>query len=157
MKKYSQRMIRAPLIDRLIDDQPEEIWEDMPLRALDRAEFRKSVMRDLGWLLNTRITFAERILDERKLSVVHYGIPDFCSYSPASLADQELLVKRIKRCMEIFEPRLSEVKIEVNPEITDVLLLKIDSVLVMDSVSEPVSFRTVFNRNTGAWEIHEQI
>lgn len=149
---------RASLIDRLVDFRPKSPWEAPPLRTLTREELKESVRRDLGWLLNTRTSIPAHLLDERELTVIDYGIPDFGSYSPANSDDRGLLAKRITRSIRAFEPRLQEVKVTVAPQMVNekTLRVNLDAVLVVEPVKEPISFQTVFQRETGTWEVHER-
>jgi len=127
------------------------------LRSLSRDELLASVRRDLVWLLNTRTSIPGDLFDKRDLTVLDYGIPDFGSYSPANVDHQEILARRITRAVSAFEPRLQEVEVTVEHEMPDEksLTIKMDAFLVIESVREPVSFQTVFQRQTGIWEVHE--
>lgn len=148
---------RASLIDRLVDLHPKSPGEARPLRSLSREMLRQSVRRDLEWLLNTRTPIPAKLFDKRELTVIDYGIPDFGGYSPENPDDQALMVRRIQRSLAAFEPRLREVRVTIDHEMADekTLNVKIQARLVSDSVSEPVSFQTVFQRQTGIWEVHE--
>jgi type VI secretion system protein ImpF len=150
---------RASLIDRLVDRNPRSQWEAQPLRTLTREELKESVRRDLEWLLNTRTPLPGLLLDKKELTVIDYGIPDFGSYSPTNPDHQKLLAQRITRSISVFEPRLQKVNVTVEPEMPDekTLTIHLDAVLVVESLSEPVSFRTVLQGQAGRVEIHESI
>ena len=150
---------RASLIDRLVDLDPRSYGEARPLRSLNRDQLKESIRRNLGWLLNTRTSFPADLIDKRDLTVIDYGIPDFNHYSPQDPADQTLLARRITRSISSFEPRLQKVKVIVEPEMENEksLRIRIDAVMSVESVTEPVSFQTVFQSKTGTWELHERI
>lgn len=152
-------MARASLIDRLVDRNPQSQWEAPPLRTLSREELKESVRRDLEWLLNTRTSLPGYLLDEKELTVIDYGIPDFGLYSPANPNHQRLLAHRIRRSISAFEPRLQKVLVTVEPEMPDekALTIHIDAVLVVEHFREPLSFQTVLQGQTGKLEIHETI
>jgi type VI secretion system protein ImpF len=152
-------MARASLIDRLIDRNPRSQWEAPPFRTLSREELKESVRRDLEWLLNTRTSLPGSLLDDKDLTVIDYGIPDFGFYSPANPDHQKLLAQRIRRSISVFEPRLQKVQVTVEPEMPDekTLVIHIDAVLVVELFREPVSFQTVLQGQTGRLEIHETI
>ena len=152
-------MARASLIDRLVDQNPGSQWETPPFRTLSREELKESVRRDLTWLLNTRTSLPGSILDDKELTVIDYGIPDFGIYSPADPNHQKLLAKRIKRSISSFEPRLQKVQVTVEPGMPDEksLTLHIDAVLVVEPFREPVSFQTVLQGQAGRLEIHETV
>lgn len=149
--------VRASLIDRLVDETPRSNREARPLRTLSRAKLRESVLRDLSWLLNTRTPLPGKEYDRRDLTVIDYGIPDFGYYSPANVDDQALLERRIRRAIECFEPRLTQVRVEVSPVMKNekTLTVVIQAHLRVDTVMEPVSFLTIFHSKYGAWEVHE--
>ena len=120
-------------------------------------EMRSVLRRDLGWLLNTRTSHPRHLFDERDLTVIDYGIPDFGTYSPRNPDDRELLAKRIERAIHAFEPRLQNVHVSVEPEMVNEkqLRLIISAEMVLESAREPVSFLVAFQRETGAVEVHE--
>ena len=148
---------RASIIDRLIDMSPKVKVEVHPLKTLTRKQLRASVMRDVSWLMNTRTPLGGEDYDERELTVVDYGIPDFGSYSPENYKHKKLMAKRIARAIEIFEPRLQNVRVEFEKSMPDEKTLRysIDADLVVDAVREPFSFLTILQLKSGVWEVHE--
>lgn len=148
---------RASLIDRLVDFHPQLYREARPLRTLTRKKLKESIRRDLVWLFNTRTSIPAHLFDNRDLTVIDYGIPDFGSYSPANSDDRDLLAKRLTRAISFFEPRLKNVRIDVEPAMPNEKMLRviIDAVMVVESVREPVSFLTVLQAKIGTWEVHE--
>ncbi|MBW1803908.1 MAG: type VI secretion system baseplate subunit TssE, partial [Deltaproteobacteria bacterium] len=148
---------RASLIDRLVDLHPESTTVVRPLRSLSREELKASLRRDLVWLLNTRTALPGSLFDKKELTVINYGIPDFGSDSHANPDFQALLIKRIARSISAYEPRLQDVRVAVEPDSADErgLHVIIHAVMVVDSVREPVSFRTIFHSITGSVEVHD--
>jgi len=146
---------RASLLDRLIDDMPDRSRELKPLRTQSREEFRDSLCRDLLWLLNTRTPLPGTRFDETDLTVTDYGIPDFGSYSTASSENHSLLVRRMERSISAFEPRLRNVRVHTDPAIRNEkkIAVVIEAMMVMENVREPVSFRTIFQNDTGEWNM----
>ena len=91
-----------PLLDRFLDSEINGTPE----------EYMAVIMRDLEALLNTR---ADRKLNEGSpLTVLDYGLHDFTA---DNLSDDGILKLSlaIKKSIEIFEPRLSQVKVEPLP------------------------------------------
>jgi type VI secretion system protein ImpF len=148
---------RASLIDRLVDDQPAVRRESRPLRTLTRKQLKAVVMRDLGWLLNTRTSGKPSRFDSEELTVIDYGMPDFGAYFTANPEDRERLIQRMIRAISAFEPRLQKVRIAVEPIKINEKKLKIliEAVIVVHTVRAPVSFLTVFHDKTGTMEIYE--
>ncbi len=151
--------VRAPLFDRLVDLDPKLRRELKPRRTLDRGELRKSVRRELVRLLNTRCPLPARRLEGRERTVIDYGIPDFGSFSPRNQADRERLARVIAETIESYEPRLHRVRVELSPSAAQVGRLEglIHADLVVDDVAEPISFPTLFQNESGAFELGDDL
>jgi type VI secretion system protein ImpF len=145
--------VRAPLFDRLTDHDPGPTVEPRPLRTLDRRGLRESVRRELERLLNTRSSLPVDRLEEREpLTVLEYGIPDLSAFSAGDLEDQRRIAAVMTRVIAAFEPRLADVR-AVFEELYDhgtAAALRIEATLVIDEVSEPISFPTQFSVLGGA-------
>lgn len=148
--------VRAPLFDRLVDRDPRWRRELRPLRTLDREGLLESVRRELARLLNTRAPLPPEELAGRQRTVIDYGVPDFANYSPASHDDRRRLAEALRQAIAAYEPRLAQVKVTVEPAPAEegALVGRIDAVLVVEEVHEPVSFPTIFQGATGEVEVH---
>lgn len=146
---------RASLIDRLIDEAPKRTREPVPLRTLSRKRLRESVRRDLSWLFNTRTPLPGEIFDKTELTVIDFGIPDFGRFQLLSGDDRMLLERRLKRAIEAFEPRLRHVRVRVEPQHLNekALSVLVQADLVVENVREPVSFRTLYDKEMGEWRV----
>ena len=149
--------VRASLVDRLVDHQPNIRRERRPLRTLNRKQLYASVRRDLTWLLNTRTSLPASRFDKGDLTVIDYGMPDFGTYFTASEPDRERLVRRMIRAISSFEPRLKKVGVSIEPVRVNekTLTIVIDAIIVVDTVRVPVSFLTVYQDRTGSMDIYE--
>lgn len=65
--------VRMPLFDRLIDRDRTIVVDEVQLRTLDRGGLRKSVLRELAQLFNTRCPFPSHHLGNRERTVIDYG------------------------------------------------------------------------------------
>lgn len=142
---------RASLVDRLVDRDPRSSREARPLRILDRRALKESVRRDLGWVLNTRSPVAASQLEGQERTVVNYGLPDFSAMSPQNLDDHQRLAVNITRTIEAYEPRLRQPRVRVE-EFRDnekSLRIRIDALLAVGSITEPVSFTATMRTATG--------
>ncbi|KRB67886.1 type VI secretion system baseplate subunit TssE [Noviherbaspirillum sp. Root189] len=85
-------------------------------RLLDAGGLQHSLQLDLARLFNVRnaLTIQEYLTCEP--SVLHYGLPDSLSLSPQSQLDLEIWAKVLERCIEMYEPRLSHVQVNVKPD-----------------------------------------
>jgi type VI secretion system protein ImpF len=146
-----QNPVRAPLFDRLVDLEPQVPAEPRPLRTLDPRGLRESVRRELERMLNTRSSLPVDRLDERgELTVLEYGIPDLSAFSAGSEEDLARMAGVVSRAVAAFEPRLRQVRVAVERlEGARSLRLRIDALLMIDEVAEPVSFPTLLGLRTG--------
>lgn len=140
-----------PLFDRLVDRDPSLRSEVRPMRTLDRRGLRESVRRELEQLFNTRCPIPAHRLAGRPRTVIDYGIPDFSTFSARSFADRQRLAGILKNAIEVYEPRLGQVKVLIEPVEGDDLVLagRIDAVLLVENAPEPVSFLAVLQPKEG--------
>ena len=146
--------ITISVLDRLIDQEPENRMENPLSRAQSVRLLKSSVRRDLEWLLNTR-RIAEppdEGLKELNKSTYVYGLPDLSTLSMANSADQNRLVRQILGTINLFEPRLTNVRL-VLVETPDAgkkdVRLRIEAMLRMDPVPEPITFDTLIELKSG--------
>lgn len=100
--------LQPSLLDRLTDDEPDQTRESRDKRVLSLRQLRASVLRDLGWLLNTVNLAAVEDLEDWPLierSVVNYGIPDLAGHT-ASNVDFYRLEQMLAEAVRAFEPRI---------------------------------------------------
>jgi type VI secretion system protein ImpF len=140
-----ERYARATLFDRLVDLEPELSREPQPLRTFNKKELLASVRSEVGRLLNTRCPTPANLDGEQEQTVIDYGIPDFSSFYPQNPDDQRRLALVVSKAISAFEPRLQQVRATVEEVENDIraLRIRIDAVLVYESVREPVSFPVV--------------
>ncbi len=148
--------LQASILDRLIDNEPEVSFEPVQFRLLDMRQVKARVIRDLENLLNTR-----RLADppdaeftELNRSVLIYGLKDYTSLSPRSASVRKLLRQDIERAIARFEPRLKNVKIQLEADQKGhSLRFRINAVLVIEPEKEPVQFDTIFDINRSEYMI----
>jgi type VI secretion system protein ImpF len=147
--------ITISALDRLIDHEPENRMENPLSRAQSVRLLKSSVRRDLEWLLNTR-RIAEppdQGLKELNKSVYVFGLPDLSTLTMANAADKNRLVRQILGTINLFEPRLTNVRLVV-VETPDAgkkdVRLRIEAMLRMDPVPEPITFDTVIELKSGS-------
>lgn len=147
-------------MDRLLDFDPDVSKEAPKSRARSLDELKTSVRRDLEWLLNTRCIIDEipERLEEVNNSLAVYGLPDFTGISVKGSSEQYRLLSMIKTAIRIFEPRLIDVDVTLEPisNVERVLRFRIDAQLKIDPVPEPITFDTVLQMGSGEFEINEK-
>ena len=152
----NQDNIRASILDRLIDTEPEVSFEPVQFRLLDMRRIKAFVIRDLENLLNTRglIDPPPAEFSELNRSVLIYGLKDFTSLSPKNPAVRKLLRQDIEKAIARFEPRLRNVKVQLEQDQKGhSLRFRINAMLVIEPEKEPVQFDTYFDITRGEFQI----
>lgn len=158
MAREFEGNITQSVVDRLIDLEPREAVDPQFSRAKMLKEYRAAVRRDLQWLLNTRRINESAGPDMPVLqrSLFNYGLPDFSAYSLNSPGDRAQLTNHIEDTIEIFEPRLRDVKVTVlesEAGDTRVLRFKIEALLVMDPAPEQIFFDGIRDPGNGEFQL----
>jgi type VI secretion system protein ImpF len=151
--------VTLSVLDRLLDYEPEVSYEPPASRSKSLRIFRQAVRRDLEWLLNTR-QVAKGLpegLKELNNSLAAYGLPDFSAASTTG-DDQALVREAIEECIRVFEPRLQDVVVTLEPprETERALRFRIDALLVIDPAPEPVTFDTTLQLVSGEYKVNEK-
>ena len=145
--------VLAPLLDRLIDDAPDQTRDPAISASESMVALRQSVRRDLESLLNARRTWKSwpSSLTELRVSPVGYGIPDFTSGAFNDPARREELRLDIEEAILAFEPRFLTVRVtllEATERLEATLRLRIDAVLHAEPMPEPITFDTIIDPTT---------
>lgn len=145
------------LLDRLIDNDPSQTVESSSQRNITFREIKKSVIRDIENLLNSKrnITPVPNACPEVKQSVFTYGLKDYSADSPNSAFFRTTLLKDIRNTLTQFEPRLKNTVItfETTSGKVRTINFRISGILVVDPIKEAVVFDTNFNANRGEYTI----
>jgi len=90
--------------------------------------------------------------------VVSYGLPDFSSYNITSPGDQARLTGAIEAVIGGFEPRLTNVRVELLAESQDdrSLAFRIEGDLVIHPAVERVAFDAVMQLHNQAYVIRDK-
>lgn len=150
----------APLFERLIDQDPTTLREPRPFRTHGYAELLLSVLANLERLLNTRalpLPTSSRSSGTSPLTIIDFGMIDLSGLSPGSVADQHRLCEELRVRIEAFEPRLRDVRVELEAPGPGLhaLTCRVLADLVVEHLQEPVAFSI---RARGAeWRAEEDI
>ncbi len=119
-------------------------------------QLRSQVMRDLEHLLNSRRALPDFPPEREHLnrSLLTYGIPDFSEKGLVELLSDDLK-RAVAQAIERFEPRLTEVQIEIDEELqgNHVLRFHISALLNIEPEREPVTFDTLMAIDTRKFEV----
>ena len=148
-----ERAVLPSVLDRLLDDEPENARE-APLTASRVMELlRRSIQRDLENFLNTRRRcdeFSERF----EATLVGYGIPDLVGTDLTTSKKQKRFLRELEQQIVLHEPRFRSIRLrpqEGASVIDRSLQFRIDAVMeaepapesiVLNSSIEPVT-RTI--------------
>lgn len=147
-----QTTIRQSIIDRLVQSRADEpkTW------AESVSALRASVLRDLESLLNTRETGdpAHAPHDELERSIYNYGLLDFASMFADEAASAARLARVIERKIELFEPRLVDVRVDTESQ-TSVGRFLIQARLRLDPDPDRIEFDTVVEVSGGHFRASE--
>jgi type VI secretion system protein ImpF len=152
---------KLPLLDRLLDLEPEQAV-DRPMSAAQAMSIlRRSVQRDLEALLNARRRWRSwpPHLAELPVSSVGYGIPDFASGVLNDPLQREKLRSEIEVTIRRFEPRFVRLRVVLieNADLQEPhLRLRIEALLRAEVADEPVAFETIVDTAAAAVTVRDQ-
>jgi type VI secretion system protein ImpF len=150
--------VTLSVLDRLIDEEPQNSAEAPLTRAQSVRMLRDGVRRDLEWLLNSRQVAVPPPENLRELghSVYAYGLPDFSSYHLGSAALESKITRQLQFALKFFEPRLARVRLiplEQPASGARTFRFRIEALLLMDPAPEHISFDTVLQLTTNQYEV----
>jgi type VI secretion system protein ImpF len=100
--------LQPALLDRLCDDESDKSQETLEHSVVSKSKLKRTVLRDLVWLLNTTCHDTDGQLEmypEVRRSVLNYGIP-VLSGKHFSGVDWRELERKIHEAILFFEPRI---------------------------------------------------
>ena len=155
--------LQPALLDRLLDDTPDEPAEAPAARVLTRQQLRQAVLRDLAWLLNSvqppgidgeRLPYAAA-------SVLNYGLPPL-SGAQTSTLDVATLEQNVRQAILRFEPRIlpDSLRVRALEDISvlnthNQIALSISGLLWSQPVPLEVMIRTELDLETGQVDVHD--
>ena len=145
--------VQQPLLDRLIDDAPDQPRDPTLSAADSMAALRNAVRRDLEALLNARRRWRSwpPHMTQLTTSPIGYGIPDFASGAFSDARRREELRQEIEATIRRFEPRFLSVRvnlIDLQDRLETTLRLRIEAVVHAEPVPEAVTFDTLVDPTT---------
>lgn len=155
--------LQPALLDRLTDDEPDNIQESRDQRVLNMRRLRASVLRDMTWLLNT--TNLEAVNDlqdfpEVSRSVVNFGTPTLAGTVTASTNVQELQ-RKLRQVIWDFEPRILRDSVNIRVHVAkesmnpDAMTFEIEGDLWAQPLPQRLFLKTVIDLGTHQVEIED--
>lgn len=155
---FPKERLQPSLIDRLTDDEPYKKVESREKRVLSFQKLKRSVVRDIEWLLNAGCLESSLDLSDYpqvKHSVLNYGIPDLTG-STASNVDATTLERMMRQRILDFEPRLlpKSLKVRVtNKEEHNTIIIEIEGELWSQPVPERLYLKTILDLELGNFQV----
>jgi type VI secretion system protein ImpF len=154
----AEKAVVLSVLDRLQDDQP-NLSRDPP-KSQGEAIFdlKQAIRQDLENLLNCRrrgVTWPAH-LSELASSLVNYGLPDLTGLDTGTTESREGLRRTLETVIRSFEPRFKAVRVRMldNAEPLDrTLRFRIDAMVRLDPVSEPVIYDSMVDPVAGNLEV----
>jgi type VI secretion system protein ImpF len=157
----NETQLLPSLLDRLLDDHPEESREPAWREVQVVRVLKSSLCRDLQNLLNADRMLAvipEEYTDLRT-SLLNYGLPDLQSLEVREDHDLGHLCRLIEESIQSFEPRLQGVRVRPvidangNKAIDRRVKFVIEAVLVVEPLREPVLFSSSLDMSSGEFAV----
>jgi type VI secretion system lysozyme-like protein len=108
------------LFNLLIDDDPDEAFEDVSKNHLSFNEVIDSIISEISKVLNTRLTAKFEDYEELKDDPLNYGIPSLYGLTDSNTFDATSpnqwvkISKLCERAISAFEPRITEVEVTID-------------------------------------------
>jgi type VI secretion system protein ImpF len=150
----SHQGLMPSLLDRLIDP---ESSGTVARRGYGVEQMTEAVRRDLTELLNTRQSHdgLSPEFDELHRSILAYGLPDLTSLSAVTPEERRQIGRLIERIIELFEPRLRDVRATVldpSDSRERTIRFRVDARLCLEPAPE-VAFDTILELSTGQYAV----
>ena len=143
------------LLDRLTDDEPGKQEESRSQRVVTHQKYRRGVLRDLEWLLNTQAylniegmeSFQLKDYPEAFRSVINFGTRQLCGLTAPDL---ERLQEELGEAIQAFEPRLTPRTLAVRADLErNLLTFHVEGELWANPLPEHLHLKTTVDLETG--------
>lgn len=146
---------RAPLLEKLIDLNPESAEDAQDLTFQTRDAVAASVTREIARIIDTRLPWPDERLDilderadenpddlvDRETTVVRYGVVDISHLCVRNTVERRKIERLMTEAIRRFEPRLIDpvVRIELR-RLGDSAHLEISGFIRLGRALEPLTF-----------------
>jgi type VI secretion system protein ImpF len=155
--------LQPSLLDRLTDEEPDKKQESRDRRVLSPRQLRKSVIRDLQWLLNATdlatvqdLSAYPQVID----SVLNYGLPDLAGKNVSALS-ADILERDLRRAIQRFEPRILPQSLRIRAVVDEgrmaqnAIVFDIEGELWGQPLPQQLYLKTEIDLESGAFEVSE--
>lgn len=154
-----QLLVMSSILDRLFDEAPATRQEPPFDARFDLSQHKLAVARDLEALLNARSLALSGEHQQRfplaAASLLAFGIPDLSSLSLLNPDHRSLLRDQILQTIERFEPRLAQVRVDLDVprEFNRMLRFRVEAVLTIHPHRPAVVFDAVLKLSSNACQV----
>ena len=155
-----KKKLRPSILDRLIDNDPDNTVEMDMEQHQKLKQLRQSVRRDLESLFNTRFRMVEpeSSLTEVNKSMLNYGLPDLATVNISDKMKRKEFIEKLESILIEFEPRFKSIKVsyqENTDSLDRTLRFRINATLYADPSPEVVIFDSVLEPVTRTVNVEE--
>jgi len=159
-KPKKGQLLRASILDRLIDERPDQAKEPEKQRHQLMNDIRDGVRRDLEILLNTRFRGISppESCHQLEESLLNYGLPDLNTFNFVSGSSREQFCKIVEEHIKKFEPRFKSVHVSIPDDkkiMGDSLNFRIEAIMYADPAPEEIIFDSSLEPITNIVQIGE--
>lgn len=159
-QRQKGQLLRASILDRLIDERPDQKKENEKQRHQLMNEIRDGVRRDLERLLNTRFRSLSPPPNcpELEKSLMNYGLPDLNTFNFVNGTSREQFCTIVEDHIKNFEPRFKTVHVSIPENETimgDCLNFRIEAIMYADPAPEEIVFDSSLEPITNIVQIGE--
>ena len=143
------------LLDRLTDDDPKTTEESRSQRVISVQRYRRGVLRDLAWLLNSSAHLPDEGKERWKLenypdakrSVINFGTRQLSGlFAP----DMHELERQLAESLQLFEPRVIPQSVTIHASMErNVIGIEIRGELWANPIPEQLFLKTNIDIETG--------
>jgi type VI secretion system protein ImpF len=145
------------LLDEVLGDVIHKMRKISP-SSVSIRELKAGIARDLEALLNTRrelLMGVDPQFEEIGHSLLMFGLPDFTSYSLLNSNHRNSIRRAVEEALDNFEPRLKSVQVRLEPTkpLDPVLHFRIDGLLRLEPLPQPVTFDAALQLGTNSYRV----
>ena len=149
----------SSLLGRL-QSKPDKALSSSASLGMHFNVIKKEIQDDLEKLLNTRLRQPKGINSYSALnnSTLNYGLPDFTQYVFKNIEHQEAFKRDVVRVIQTFEPRLHDVKVDMQPYDEDKpqqLKMTIEANYYLSAQLVAFTFNSDFDSSTQLISVYE--
>lgn len=155
MNSNSDKQLRSPLLDRLIEPQHQRLQPHQVLRQL-----RESVRRDLEHLFNSRYRCVSPSSDADYMqsSILNFGIPDLSTINMTSTQSRREFCRIIEQTIMAHDPRIKSVTVKSDKKINNLdpcVRFRVEAVLHANPAPELIVFDSALNPVSQSVDVSE--